>query len=579
MMALLIKAKFLGALFLLQSKIYFRRTTYLVNIFFLKYIWYIINIIILVVRNKIWIKMEQSNMDSRLSPVYKHLTNLSLNTDQQQVLAKQFAIVCTNCRLQANHTEAIYMAHLALEHMGIDWSQFIQGKIKIKEGYVLDLSLVSQLLYDLSIAVYYVELPTHGDSLYLGRWICDLLMLSPAINKDFLHSTSNNARFYYKPLSYTQKHKFDVKLPAVYEGSEEYYNAMNPSLVPANQGYIANVRAVNYSQEFAVHFTSHDIDGKIRTKNFLLGLDENFKTMWQAEIVDNSGLSRVQGAPIEGLEDIRLFWLTSPCGNIIFPPDYITSEIVLARDYYGIDLEQLAFTCTTANTHSSCVPQISIGRFSPYVTDQGQISICQLQPLVSWKQPGNPHRLCEKNWLSFPLQPIEGLIIYDYQPLTMVKCPLILEWQNLVQKNQNKDYDKIEEKTYAPPELALQPQIYNSRPALRLDKQRGSGGPIPFIWQDKWGYLLVTHSVITTDNKRIYSQRFIFYDQEFKLQALSYPFIFEQLGIEYCSALIPDQDGYNILLGVGIEDREAWLYKVSKEVVNDMLHSVHIANM
>ncbi len=402
-----------------------------------------------------------------LIEVEKYMRELSLNTTHQATIVGYFVEACTSCRLASANIEAIYMARLALEHMGLDWKNFTQGHLVFKEEYTLDLALLSQLLYDLSIIVYYLDCPTDAEAQFFGRWICDLITLSPNIDDGIINTTRNNASFYYQKIAYEEKYQFDIQLPIINEDTDMHYNAMNPSIVPAKEGYVAIVRSVNYTQEFAVHFTSHDRDQRIRTKNFLVGLDDRLNTVWQAEIMDNSGLPKIAGAMVEGLEDMRLFWLTEPYGCPVAPhieneksyniqqsenlddirlPDVkdnvmedatdqqkeVTDNKILAKYYYGVDLGQLAFTCTTANTHASCVPHISVGRFSPYITEEGTVSVCQLQPLVSWKQPGNSNRMCEKNWLAFPLKPHEGLIIYSYQPLTMVKCPLIEKWQKLV---------------------------------------------------------------------------------------------------------------------------------------------------
>ncbi len=544
-----------------------------------------------------------------LSEVGKCMAALPINQSHHATLADYFGTACTKCRLDGANMEAIYMARLALEHMGLDWQKFAQGHLSFNEEYTVDSVLLDQLLYDMSIVAYYMKLPTNEIAKYFGRWLCDLIILSPQIDNNILHTTRNNASCYYQTIVYEEKRQFDVKLP--FTDTNKSYNPMNPSIVPAGRGYIAIVRSVNYTQEFAVHFTSHDSDNRIRTKNFLLGLDENLNTVWQAEIVDHSGLPKVDGALIEGLEDMRLFWLTEPSGcptapntekshivnqseniddinlpeikddkDVIAPDTEDTEDIEnskrLASDYYGVDVGQLGFSCTTANTHSTCVPQISIGRFSPYITKEGKISICELQPLISWKQRGNPHRLCEKNWLAFLLND-QGLMVYSYQPLTMVKCPLMIKWQKLVAQEtyhlEIRD-DMSEEVT----EVSVQPKIYQSS-SLRLEDQRGSGGPIFYTWQNIKGYLIVTHGVISHDNKRIYHQRFLFYNKQFKLQALSFPFHFNNLGIEYCSTMIPHQDGHSLLLGVGIEDREAWLYKINYNVVDDMLHSVELSTI
>lgn len=98
---------------------------------------------------------------------------------------------------------------------------------------------------------------------------------------------------------------------------------------------------------------------------------------------------------------------------------------------------------------------------------------------------------------------------------------------------------------------------------LALDHLRG-GAAIPF---DE-GYLCVTHETIDTNKGRIYLHRFVYLDDEFNVEAVSPSWIFAHYGIEFCSGLALDGD--SILLSYGIDDKEAWLARVSVEEIEAM---------
>lgn len=99
---------------------------------------------------------------------------------------------------------------------------------------------------------------------------------------------------------------------------------------------------------------------------------------------------------------------------------------------------------------------------------------------------------------------------------------------------------------------------------LALEHLRG-GAAIPF---DE-GHLCVTHETIDTDKGRIYLHRFVYLDGKFNVEAVSPAWIFAHYGIEFCSGLAQD-GGDSILLAFGIDDKEAWIARVSVEEIEAM---------
>jgi len=98
---------------------------------------------------------------------------------------------------------------------------------------------------------------------------------------------------------------------------------------------------------------------------------------------------------------------------------------------------------------------------------------------------------------------------------------------------------------------------------LALEHLRG-GAAIPF----EGGYLLVTHETIEANESRVYLHRFVKMDRLFSVVSVSQCWIFHHHGIEFCAGMV--QDGDEIVMSYGVQDREAWLARVSVEEVQAM---------
>jgi len=90
---------------------------------------------------------------------------------------------------------------------------------------------------------------------------------------------------------------------------------------------------------------------------------------------------------------------------------------------------------------------------------------------------------------------------------------------------------------------------------LALENQRGSSAAIPF--DDGWLY--VTHEVVFAGTVRTYLHRFVQLDGSFRVVALTEPFYFRNLGVEFCCGLCPGPREGQLLASFGVEDCEAWL--------------------
>jgi len=62
-----------------------------------------------------------------------------------------------------------------------------------------------------------------------------------------------------------------------------------------------------------------------------------------------------------------------------------------------------------------------------------------------------------------------------------------------------------------------------------------------------------------------------FEEHKWKLEYISTPFYFDHKGIEFCKSISYSYDEKVLLMGIGIEDREAWIYFVSTDTIDKML--------
>jgi hypothetical protein len=75
-----------------------------------------------------------------------------------------------------------------------------------------------------------------------------------------------------------------------------------------------------------------------------------------------------------------------------------------------------------------------------------------------------------------------------------------------------------------------------------------------------------------SDESRNYLHRFAVLDKDFVIQQVSKPFIFFHLGIEFCCSMTLNHAETELVMAVGIEDGEAYLFSVNLETVQSLLN-------
>jgi len=338
------------------------------------------------------------------------------------------------------------------------------------------------------------------------------LMLKKDVPYHTKEQAYKNMLFYIPQLEGAKYKPIDIDLPLIHEGLASHYNPMNPSIRKTKNGYEAICRTVNYLQIGAKYFQSLDLlapDFTANTRNFLLDYDRDLHLLSQKEIVEK--LPRVQfKSNVEGLEDCRMF------------------------EYKG----STWFSCTTSDTNPTGQRQISLCKLEDARTSS-TIHVELLKPLYG----PDPNR-CEKNWLPF-VKNNELYFIYSYSPLTIYQLQM----------------------TSATDHAIFQLRLCDSASTHDLSRFSGSSSPMEF--DD--GYLFLVHETIYDDVQRNYMHRFVYMDPEFNITKASKPFIFLHKGIEYCCGMTIDHSGKNLIMAVGIEDREAYLCTVDLKVVRKML--------
>ena len=295
---------------------------------------------------------------------------------------------------------------------------------------------------------------------------------------------------------------------------------MNPSVFIDDDGDIlVNIRNVNYTlvhsennQRFPsrwgpLTYLHPEKDQRLVTENYVVRLNQNL------EMIDYAKVEMLNlHEPIwefVGLEDARLVQWDS--------------------QYYLVGVRRDTTTNGQGRMEYSQV-EIDKSNWSVKEFHRKRIPI-----------PGDSDSYCEKNW--FP--------VLD-KPYHFIKwsCPT-----EVVYSHPN------EEDTT---QVALRHTLYQGA------DQRGSSQLI------RWGnmYIAITHEVNLFKNylgqkDAIYRHRLLMWDNEFNLAGMSKPFSFLDARIEFCVGAA--KLGEDLLLSFGFQDNAAFVLRVPKSVVEDLI--------
>lgn len=290
-----------------------------------------------------------------------------------------------------NRTEPLQKVASYYREKGQNDLAYIFAKHGVKIPVQQDRSLLDdvslshyQFDIDLSISAFYTRFKEDGFA------AADHLVLTKNVPWYFKDNTYRNMLFYTQNLKNARYYPLSIDLPLIENSATEHYYPMNPSILKTKEGYQVILRSVNYTQTGAKIFTTLDVDGIFRTRNFLVSYDPAFNLQTQSEIVEFLPRERAPPCLVDGMEDCR---------------------IISFEDSYW-------FTCNTRDTNPNGMPQITLCKLAEQRARKF-IEVERLTPLLG----PNPNR-CEKNWLPFVK---DGAIhvIYSYDPFIIYKPDLV----------------------------------------------------------------------------------------------------------------------------------------------------------
>lgn len=208
--------------------------------------------------------------------------------------------------------------------------------------------------------------------------------------------------------------------------------------------------------------------------------------------------------------------------EIVDPKTYLPTLVRGYEDFRLAFVREERFASATVRDRQEDMPcQIAICR----IADDGAVTRVEVQPPV---HPGRP----EKNWM--PRGGDTLTFLYD-----------VVTWV---------DYNQRTGKTTLRPyfQSSFAPDLTNAR-----------GGAID-------GNLAIIHEVDTNDGKRIYRHRFVLYNEENEIEAISQLFSFQHVGIEFCAGLAR-YDG-KVWLTYGVHDAEAVAARVDEAELLAWIH-------
>lgn len=254
------------------------------------------------------------------------------------------------------------------------------------------------------------------------------------------------------------------------------------------------VRTVNYVIADG-QYPTNDGSGIIRTINYILEMDASWNPIKSTPIRDNTGTMK-NDFPVQGFEDCRL-WETESSA-------YSASTTV--RD--------LADNPAGAGHHEMAIIKLDREWRADYMTVVRDYH----------------HREVQKNWMPIVGRP--GAFLYLCHPTIAIEV------------SDNGRTTEIARHLTA--------GSSDSDRKVSFADLRGGSQLIPHAG----GWLCLTHEV-TWRPERVYLHRFLAFDADFKIIALSDPFYFERVGIEFCAGLA--RDGEKLVASYGVNDASAHL--------------------
>lgn len=441
----------------------------------------------------------------------------------------------------SGRAECIYKIANHYRYDGKYELSYLFAKLGMSIPYPRDASLFIEdsiynylLLVEACLSGYYTR---YRDEAYS---LCDEVIF----NRNIPHGTREHIHremmFYVPKLNANWYREIEIDRPLVENPivPNDRYLGMNPSIIKEDHGYTLIYRTVNFDHNNSTSsYTSKDKDGSIRTRNYLVKLDQLLTPISCYEIIMGSKLDGRITYPTQvlGMEDARLFKKDS----------------------------RYWFSCTTRDTNPEDAPQITLCRLGRQPNAAGKVEVDLFVPLTY-----DPTSKCEKNWLPFS----EGndiFFIYGWDPVRTITPNIKTGQCKEVTKSENRlDLSRFRGST-SPVPLDIISEMTKKGKAKELIKEPG--------------YLCIVHEVIFRyqgdeqyPTRRHYIHRFVWMDKNFTVRRLSRPFYFEKAETEYACGMCYEHnraDG-SLLITVGVNDSKAHIYSITCDRVQASLRTV-----
>ena len=190
----------------------------------------------------------------------------------------------------------------------------------------------------------------------------------------------SNYKFYVKKLKDLKNakvHDFCGQATKVIGGREDNFTSSSPCILSQGEGYLLNVRYVNYKIRPDGGYDFKHSDGKITTLNKVYWLGRNLNILrekWIDQVADES-------LRYQGVEDVKVF---PHCGDLLFlgtVQNPTTGNVTVGHGVYDVTQDKLVSTAFSS-----------------------------------------PHgRSCEKNWAYFHSSSGNLQMVYEWSPLTIAE--------------------------------------------------------------------------------------------------------------------------------------------------------------
>ena len=398
---------------------------------------------------------------------------------------------------------------------------------------------VSGFLYEFSILAYYVNKKA------AGLLACEKLLHRCLPWKQYtgdesrghlsnseMETTRNNRLFYIEAFEAVEKTQLSLSL-------KEGWSICNPNLTVDEHGKpFLFLRSVNYRLDDKTGDYLWPF-GFVDTETYVSPL--TWPTFRQSTNVIQERKSEMlhHATTIDGNGNVNVVATLPP----IFPSSVRNYEDVRAFQCRG----KWYATATSREMNKEAIAEVVLLHLSCKEMEKVQVP-CVIDKVVRLR--GYEDEKYQKNWMPF-IDQDECYFVYMCDPLTILQADLETGQVKVVKKEKSSHLD--------------------------MSSYRGSSAGISWrsgreLWSGH-GFLFLIHEVTHQGKLRVYTHRFVYMSckkEGWTISCFSKPFHFFGRGVEFVTGMVHGPQG-ELYIGVGKNDREAWIFQTSFNKVESML--------